>query len=706
MKNSIMKNSIMIKMILPGLIVALFIASCKENEPKGDEFSWSPDGKKLAMVNVESRELLLVELEGNKINKIIPIDSCSGEKARIYLSGWSPDGSYLLYAKSSKMALEILVYHPHQNKTTQIDSIPIDDKNGVDGKAFASWSPKMNRVLWLSWNSLTEHLLFSALPDGKDKKLLIKLTGEKVYPFPAWSPDGEWIAYAVYTQNGNKNNGLWKMKYDGSEKRQIFPANEITAFQWQPDGSHLAVVQKIIFQRNKEQGKTEIKYHYDLCLIDSDGKKERLLSEERLQILELAWSPDGKQLAFFQVQDDSRDISIVNLTSNRKVKLNFNKVQQFFGWGNPDQVFYTADYPEDLVAPTKQQKEARELLDALRGIQHENLFILCDRFQRKKLDKNIYAFAFESQNSAAAYYKPFKTEILGSQIFYPVIEFANGTQVYPARSRAQYVSVAEELYLNQKYHDALDHLSQYWDIDLNSVDFSAKFDFDKIIEKMNTNLDSSQYQIFMDGLKDGTLLRTIMTLRKLNQIEKADWLYEQFNKSIFFIISQEKDKKDILDQAFWTIMGTYGRYNELSAGIKDLDKFLQTEKLDSTLVAYIYYAQFIMAFEDKKYESGLEKMNSAIKFLTEELAELDDIKGLISLYASNFKGGEESMFLLILHQIIQRFPTDEHVFEIYEMLGDQYLKNGQREKAFEAYQLAVTLHFAQYEIWDKILDIR
>jgi|GEM_PF-2647327 len=699
-----MKNNILIKNSLIGLILALLLFSCKENKPKGDEFSWSPDGKKLALVNVESNELLLVELEANQIKQVTPIDSISDEKAKIYLSGWSRDGSYLLYAKSSSSALEILTYAIAEQKLTRIDRIPIDEKKGIEGKVFVSWSPTMNRILWLSWNKPGEHLLFSALPDGKDKKLLIKLVGEKIFPFPAWSPDGEWITYSIYIQDGHKNNGLWKMKSDGSENQQIFPTNEITAFQWQPDGSHLAVVKKVVSKTNQEQGKSkDSTYLYKLSLIDSNGENESFLSEEKLQIVKLAWSPDGKQLAFFQWQDNSSAVWVFDLASNQKVKINFNKVQDFFGWGSSDQLFYTTDYPKELVTETKEQKDVRELFETLRGVLNENLLVKTAQFQQSNQNTNIFAFVSGGENNAVAYYKSSKPNVSIDETYYPVIEFSDGERLYPVRTKAQYIAAADECYLNQNYTAALDHLSHYWEVDLNATNFDAQFNLAKMIEKLKADPDSSQFKRNYEALKDGALLKTMLTLRKLNQNEKADWLRNQFQKLIFHISVTSENQKDISDEIYWSLMGAYSRYNELAAGISDLDRLRQTDELDSNLIAFTNYAQAILAIQAKQYELSLRKMESAIKFLSPELAELDDIKGLLSLCLSNLNEKRAALLVLILQETMRRFPENKDVFQIYDMLGDVYLKQGQREKAMEAYQTAVVLNFDRHDIWHKIL---
>lgn len=699
-----MKKNILIKSISTGFLLALLLFSCKEDKPKGDEFCWSPDGKKLVVVNVESKELVLVELQDDKIEKAMPIDSYSGKKAKIYSPAWSPDAEYVLFARSSQSSLEIKVYSLHENRITTIDRIPANEKEEWGELVFVSWLPKMNRVLWLSWNSFAERRLFSALPNGTDRKILIKLVGDKVIPPPACSPGGEWIAYSVHAKKGDARNGLWKMKSDGSGKELIFPANEITAFQWQPDGSHLALVNKAVTQTSKEQGKSDDStFHYRLSLIDSEGNNERLLSEENLPIGKLAWSPDGKQLAFFQQQDNSSDVWVVNLDSNQKVKMNFNKVQDFLGWGSSNQLFFTTDYPKDLTTETKQQKDARELFEALHGTVMENLLVKNAKSQRQNLTHNISAYAWGGLNGAVAYYQTIQPNFVGSEVYCPIIQFASGEHLHLARTNAQFSAAADEYYLTKKYQSALELLSRYWNVDFNGTNFRDVLNISQRIERLKTDPDSSHYKRSYEALKDGSLLKTMLTLRQLHRADEADWLWQQIQQFILHIDSTSTNPKEMLDDIFWASIGAYSRYNEPLAGISDFDRWLQADNLDSNVIAFTNYAQAILAIQAKQYDLSLQKMESAITYLSPALVDLDDIKGMLSLCCSKLDAKKNGRLVPILQRTIQRFPDNRNLFQIYDMLGDVYLRQGHREKALEAFQMATTLNFDRSEIWEKIL---
>jgi len=690
-----MQNRRFTLLIFLTIFIGFFVSSCKESKPKGDEFAWDPDGKSLAMINVESQELLILEIENDAIKKITPIDSISGDKVKIYSPSWSPDGEFLLYSKASKKTLGIFVYSLSENTIALIDNLPITENEDFKGKAFPSWSPRENQILWVAWNNQGNNRIFSCSPDGSNKRLLANVMGDEV--MPTWSPNGEGIAYAIFNREPNENNGLWKIKNDGTNHQQIYKAYRIANFQWSPDITSIAVI-------HENETTTDLKF--GLKIIDLDGNEQQILTWEKLEIIKLDWSPDRQKIIYIQEEDDTRNIWVVDLTSQKKVKLTFDNLEDYFGWAGQNQLFYSVKYPAELVKQTKDEKERREFSEAIRGIKKENILMTIVNFKPMKLDKNIYSFTYCRQNNASAYFKLFEPDFLHSIIYFPVIEFSNERKVYLARSKMEHVSSADELYLNQKYDRTLNHLSDYWNIDLKSADFKSGFDVDAIIKEMNADFDSSRYRLLLEGFKDGTLLKTLMTFRKLDQKDKSEWLFEQYKKLTFHTFINKENKQDVLDEVFWSMIGAYGRYNEFDSGIKDLDFILAADTLDSTFITYANFAQAILAFENNQYNLGLEKMKSSINYIPQDLADIDDMEDLLSLYLVNLKTENESLFISIIKQMIQKLSTNENVSKVYEILGDLYVKTGQQDKAFEAYQSAVVLQFDKNEIWNKLLETR
>jgi len=75
------------------------------------------------------------------------------------------------------------------------------------------------------------------LPHGAPRRLTADTVHEQV---PAWSPDGQWIAYVTWTEQGGS---VMKIRPDGRGKQRLTPA---PAFYddpvWSPDGQRLVVI--------------------------------------------------------------------------------------------------------------------------------------------------------------------------------------------------------------------------------------------------------------------------------------------------------------------------------------------------------------------------------------------------------------------------------------------------------------------------------
>jgi Tol biopolymer transport system component len=204
---------------------------------------------------------------------------------------WSPDGTRIAFFSSSGKAPGIFVMNADGTNLTRLTSC--DSGKGCSGEGSPAWSPDGTRLAFWSDRDGREGL-WTVNADGSGLGVL----GEGLsFGPPAWSPDGRLIAVNGNTVDQPEKRGIFLVNArSGRVDRSIFPKGLEPSFgvAWSPDGKWLA------FDSTAEGGRPE---GAGIYLVRPDGKDLRLLASQSCpsapcQALSPAWSPNGKELAF------------------------------------------------------------------------------------------------------------------------------------------------------------------------------------------------------------------------------------------------------------------------------------------------------------------------------------------------------------------------------------------------------------------------
>lgn len=184
--------------------------------------SVSPDGGRVAF-NYYLGDLFVLQVGDSQP---VRIASCGA-------ASWSPDGSQVICKSSERASFDIL----DTGTAELIRSIPVDP-----AARFPTWSPAGDEIAYnLIDNQRNTSIWRLSLADGSSPVLLKGEASENYAP--AWSPDGQWIAYQ--SNLGRSLSDIWVMDRNGENARRVLDTpGEFwsRAPAWSPDGQWLAFV--------------------------------------------------------------------------------------------------------------------------------------------------------------------------------------------------------------------------------------------------------------------------------------------------------------------------------------------------------------------------------------------------------------------------------------------------------------------------------
>jgi TolB protein len=233
--------------------------------------AWSSDGSEIAFESSRNGDhgIYIMNADGSGVTKITP----AGVNG--FWPTLSPDGSQIAFSRAVGQATSLYVINADGTNLH-----PITTPSGSAQDITAAWSPDGSRIAFVrgvaegSAAPLADVYLVN--PDGSGLVNLTHHTELAQVCCPAWSPDGQKIAYATELSEFF-NSEIFVMNKDGSGQTNL--TNE-PSFDyhpsWSPDGQRLAFAR--ILPNN-----------FEVFIMNADGSGQANLTDRSAIDYEPAW---------------------------------------------------------------------------------------------------------------------------------------------------------------------------------------------------------------------------------------------------------------------------------------------------------------------------------------------------------------------------------------------------------------------------------
>ena len=229
-------------------------------------------------------------------------------------------------AEITKSESEVIIAYCYQPMQQGLHQIYVIDEDGSNNRKLINaniglnhhdWSPNAQNLVAVGYVSQSTWSIYKFNYDGTGLTRLTATSG--VFDSePAWSPDGNEIAFTRIYPNQNYKNEIWVMNADGSNQHYI--GVEGFAAKWSPDGA------KFIFTSTGDWGPPGLKGS-DIKICDTADSNLQQITHTFGDEWYPSWSQNGQQIIFGYSTDGnygSNEIYKMNSDTTEREQLTVN----------------------------------------------------------------------------------------------------------------------------------------------------------------------------------------------------------------------------------------------------------------------------------------------------------------------------------------------------------------------------------------------